>query len=187
MSPTALAQASQCTLVVVDMQTRLAAAMDRERYPRVRQGVATLLRAAGLLGLPVLYTEHCRDALGGTDPALRASLPPGACRIDKTAFSAAAEDEFCNALEITGRPEVVLCGLEAHVCVLQSALSLQAQGYRVFVAADAVMSRAFEHCDNALARLRQQGVVVSNTESVLFEWAARGDHPALRDLLDLIR
>jgi isochorismate hydrolase len=109
-----------------------------------------------------------------------AKLPASAVRIEKTAFSA------CGALPLT-RPQAVLAGMEAHVCVLQTALEMAAAGREVFVVADAVCSRTEANHANALARLRAAGVVVTNMESVLFEWLRDASHEQFRGISKLIR
>ncbi len=182
-----LARAADSTLALIDLQGRIAAAMRPGEYRRVRDTTLRVLHAARLLAIPVVYTEHNPEGLGGTDPQVRQALPPAAFRVPKTHFSACDEPPFANALEIAGRRQLVLCGLEAHVCVLQCALGARALGYRVFVVGDAVCSRAGANKRNALSRLSDQGIVVTNSESLLFEWLGTSTHPAFSELLALIR
>ncbi len=172
-----LLRASDSALVVIDIQERLASAMPARET--VVRATGILLEAAARLDIPVLVTEQYSKGLGGTAPELCAKLPEGAVRIEKTSFSA------CAALPLT-RPQVVLTGMEAHVCVLQTALELAA-GREVFVVADAVCSRTEANYENALARLRAAGVTVTNTESVIFEWVRDAAHEQFRYLSKLIR
>ena len=146
----------------------------------VLRNTALLLEAATRLSVPVMLTEQYPKGLGPTVPDLAAKLPPGATRIEKTAFSA------CGALPLS-RPQVVLAGMEAHVCVLQTALELAAAGREVFVVGDAVCSRTPANYANALDRLRASGVVLTNTESVVFEWLRDAAHEHFRALSKLIR
>lgn len=172
-----LTRAADSSLVVVDIQERLAAVMPQRES--VLRATGILLEAAARLNIPVLFTEQYPKGLGATVPELAARFPEAA-RIEKTSFSA------CAALPLA-RPQVVLAGMEAHVCVLQTALELAASGREVFVVADAVCSRTEANYQNALHRLRASGVVVTNTESVLFEWLRNASHEHFRVLSKLIR
>jgi nicotinamidase-related amidase len=107
--------------------------------------------------------------------------------LEKTAFSCCNAEGFDAAACADQRTQWILCGMEAHVCVLQTALELRARGLEVFVVADAISSRTEANRDNALARLRQAGVIVSNTESVLFEWLRDASDPQFKVLSALIR
>lgn len=150
-----------------------------ERASVVR-ATCILLEAAARLDVPVLVTEQYPKGLGPTAPELAINLPKGSVRVEKTSFSA------CAALPLT-RPQVVIAGMEAHVCVLQTALELSAAGRDVFVVADAVCSRTAANYANALDRLRAAGIVVTNSESVLFEWLRDAANEHFRALSKLIR
>lgn len=178
MSQYKLARAADSALIVIDLQERLAAAMPA-RGPVVR-ATGILLEAAALLEIPVLVTEQYPKGLGRTVEDVALKLPKGSTRIEKTCFSASA------ALALT-RPQVVLAGMEAHVCVLQTAVELAAAGREVFVVADAVCSRTEANYSNALARLQSAGIIVTNTESVIFEWLRDSAHAHFRALSRLIR
>ena len=173
-----LVRAADCTVVIIDIQERLAAAMPMRE--RVVSATGILLEAAKLLNIPVVVSEQYPKGLGTTVEELAAKLPPAAVRLEKTAFSA------CGTLPLE-RPQVVLAGMEAHVCVLQTALELVAAGREVFVAADAVCSRTEANYNNALARMQAAGVVIANTESVLFEWLRDAGHEHFRTISKLIR
>jgi hypothetical protein len=173
-----LARATDSSLVVIDIQERLAAAMPA-REPVLR-ATAILLEVAGWLKIPVLVTEQYPKGLGGTAAVVAARLPAGAVRIEKTRFSA------CAALPLT-RPQVILAGMEAHVCILQTAFELAAAGREVFVVGDAVCSRTEVNYTNALARMQAAGIVVTNTESVVFEWLQDAAHERFRAVSKLIR
>jgi nicotinamidase-related amidase len=173
-----LTRSADSALVIIDIQERLAAVMP-EREAVIRKA-GILVEAAARLGVPVIVTEQYPKGLGPTAPELAASLPAEAVRVEKTAFSA------CDSLPLT-RPQVVIAGMEAHVCVLQTALELVAAGREVFVVADAVCSRAGANSANALTRLQMAGVVITNTESVVFEWLRDANHQHFRDLSKLIR
>jgi nicotinamidase-related amidase len=173
-----LVRAADSALVLIDVQERLAAVMpSREAVVRA---AGILLEAAARLDVPVVLTEQYPKGLGATVAELAAKLPAAAARVEKTAFSA------CGALQLP-RPQVVIAGMEAHVCVLQTALELAAAGREVFVAADAVCSRTETNYRNALARMESAGVVLTNTESVLFEWLRDAAHEQFRAVSKLIR
>lgn len=170
--------------LLIDAQERL--------IPAIRDGAAVvsaidrLLRGAALLGVPVRATEHCPEAIGPTVAGLARHLPP-ASRLAKRSFDATAEPAIRQALDDLQRPAVVLAGVEAHVCVAQTALGLRAGGRRVFVAEDACGSRRAVDGAAGLARLRSAGCVPVTVEAILFEWLGTADHPAFRDVLSIIK
>lgn len=182
---TLISQASSSQLIIVDVQERLATAMAPEPMQAVIRRCQMLLQAAGLLGVPALYTEQYPRGLGTTCAPLLPMLEPHQ-RIEKMTFSCCDEPGFMQKLD-NDRPQVMLAGMEAHICVLQTALALQARGWQVFVIADAVIARALANRRNALARLRQAGVIVSNTESLLFEWLGKAGGDSFRQISKLIR
>lgn len=154
-------------LLVVDIQERLLPAMDG--HEEVAAAADRLVRAAGLLGVPVLCTEQYPRGLGATVDPVRTSLGPAPI-LEKMTFSCCGAEGLMGRLASLGRRQVVLAGIETHVCVMQTALDLLAAGYRPFVAADGVSSRFAADRQTALDRLRQAGAVVTTSESVMFEW-----------------
>lgn len=167
------------------MQQRLAEAMPPDAMQSVSKYCGILLQAAALLEIPALYTEQYPKGLGHTLPELTPWLAANP-RIEKTAFSCPAEPRFGQKLS-NDRPQIILAGMEAHICILQTALDLYASGHQVFVVEDAVLSRNPANKANALDRLRQAGVIVSNTESVVFEWLGKGEGDAFKQISRLIR
>ena len=183
----ALCSAGQSLLAVVDTQTQLAAAMPPAKRAEVLRNTAILLQAASLLSVPVLLTEQYPNGLGKTEPALTQLLPPATPIIEKTCFSCAGATGFMESVRHSQRNQIILAGMETHVCVLQTALDLHATGMQVFVVEDAVCSRRVRNKTNALARLRAAGVIVTNTESVLFEWLRDARHEHFKKISALIR
>lgn len=177
-------KADEAVLVLVDIQGGLVSAMPRE--DRWLESAVLLARAAGPLGIPCIVTRQYPRGLGDTVDVLAEAVGPHT-PVDKTAFDALAETGFCERLEATGRRTVVIAGIEAHICVTQTALSLVRAGYRVHVVADAVCSRRAEDRDTALARLRSGGVVVTSSESVLYEALGRSGTATFRDVLQLVK
>jgi nicotinamidase-related amidase len=183
----ALCLASASQLLLVDLQTRLFAAMPADERAAVIRASASLAQAAAALDLPVLFSEQYPKGLGPTEPGIAAQLPGHARRFEKTAFSCCAAPGFSPALKIAERRQIVLAGQETHVCVLQTAFDLLEAGYAVFVVEEGVCSRNPAHKRNALARMAHAGIVVTNLESVLFEWLADATHPQFKTLSGLIR
>jgi nicotinamidase-related amidase len=176
-------------LMVIDMQARLLPAISGAE--RLTANVDRLIRGAHALHVPVLATEHCADAIGPTDLELARHLSPGRI-VAKRHFNAMDEAAVVDAVEAlpveaTGLPYVVICGVEAHVCVAQTALGLRARGHAVFVVEDACGSRHGSDREVGLARLRQAGCVPMSVEAVLFEWLAHAGHPGFKDVLSIIK
>ena len=181
------ADATASVLLIVDVQERLAAAMAATDRERVCTTAALLARSAGELDIPVIVTRQYPRGLGDTDAGLAEALPDWSTVLDKTSFAAPDDPAIDEALRMTARQQVVVCGMEAHVCVLQSALALLDRGYSVLVVDDGVCSRRPEHAASAHARLHAAGATVMCGESVVFEWLRDAAHPAFRTLSGLIR
>jgi nicotinamidase-related amidase len=181
-----IANADNSVLMVVDIQQRLASAMPNGVRERVIEQVKVLLTAAETLSIPVLVTEQYPKGLGATEQALKSALPPETPVIEKTNFSSAKVEAIAENLIHSGRKQVFLTGMETHICILQTALDLLQQGYEVFVVEDAVSSRAKANQFNALQRLRLAGAVITNVESLLFEWLGDASHPEFKKLSKLI-
>jgi nicotinamidase-related amidase len=162
-------------VVVIDIQDKLVDVMPKSEIKKVIDASSVLIQAAKILEVPCLYTEQYPKGLGLTVKKIKSLLPEPA--IEKKTFSCLDESKFKSAL-VKSRPQIILCGLETHICILQTALALKAAGKEVFVVEDATLSRSSLHHQNAIARLRSEGIVVTNIESVIFEWlrAAEGDH-----------
>lgn len=176
--------ADSSQLLLIDIQERLApATLDGERVVE-RAGI--LLDAAALLGVPHTVSEQYPRGLGSTVAAVREKADPERI-FDKVHFSCQADDRLAALLAETGRPDAILCGMEAHVCVLQTALDLAEAGYRVRVVADAVASRTAQNRDLAVERMRAAGIGIVSTEMVLFEWLRTAGHPEFRAVSALIR
>lgn len=176
--------ADTSALLVVDVQERLMPAMDRAE--RVIGNVAVLLRAAHRLGVPMLASEQYPKGLGPTVAAL-GNLVPRDRVLAKTTFSVMADAALRDGVGTMGRRDVIVAGVEAHVCVMQTALDLARAGYAPRVVADATTSRAPESRDIALRRLEAHGVDLVTTEMVLFEWLGRAGTEDFRELSPLIR
>jgi nicotinamidase-related amidase len=177
---------TQCVLLVVDVQERLAPHV--LGHEQLCSRCAALLAASSIFDIPRIATVHCADQIGPLVPSLR-SLFSSRVIFAKTAFGAMEHPAFATLLRSTGRTQVVVAGMEAHVCVLQTVLGIVSVGYDVFVVADAVGSRQARQPDRdyALERMRDAGCVLVGTETVLFEWARRGDDAAFKQTLALVK
>ncbi len=171
-------------LLVIDIQQSMVKVMTRaeEVVSRVNQ----LCRAAEELDVPIVLTEQYKKGLGPTIPEVTETIS-SLVVFEKEHFSACLEPDFVDALKAYGRPEIVIAGMETHVCVLQTALDLLHAGFRVHLAADAVCSRVDENRDIAIDQLRHAGAVVTSTEIVIFEWARRANTDAFRRILPIVK
>jgi nicotinamidase-related amidase len=171
-------------LVVIDLQERLLAEIPA-REAVVAQSVR-LMRVARELEVPVLATEQYPKGLGPSVAAVKDLLGDDA-PVEKLSFGCMGEPRFAEALEKSGRKQVVVVGAETQVCVLQTALSALAKGYEVFVVADAVASRKEEQHRMALERMRAEGVNVVSAEMAIFEWLGCAGTAEFKRVLPLIK
>lgn len=186
MSQSFITQAPESVLVLIDIQERLMAAMPQGVRVRVVEQMKTLIMAANTLSVPVVVTEQYPKGLGHTEVELKNCLKEDVNIIEKTSFSCINADGFLTPIEESGRKQIILTGMETHICILQTALDLQQQGFQVFVVEDAVSSRAKTNQYNALQRLRNAGVIITTVESVIFEWLGDANHPEFKNLAKLI-
>ena len=175
---------ARAALVVVDVQERLLPAIFEKE--RVLQNVVRLIGGAGVLQVPVFATEQYRKGLGPTVPEVAAAIP-GFAPMEKVAFSACGAAGFVAALKAKEVSDVVLCGVEAHVCVTQTCLDLLEEGFRVFVAADAISSRTPENYRFGVERMRTAGAAIVSTEMVLFELLEQAGTAEFKQILALVK
>lgn len=174
-------------VAIVDIQERLLGALAEDRRASVVERACVAVDAALVLDVPVIVSEQYPKGLGPTVAAIRERLGDGFAPVEKLVFSCGRSPEFREALERTGRRQVVLCGVETHVCVLQTAIDLQQAGFEVFVAADAVASRRDSDRDAALALLRQAGVTIGTTEMFVFQMLERAGTDAFKQIAKIVR
>lgn len=154
-------------LLVVDVQEKLCRAMDPQVLEKLTNNISILLDSAAELGLPAITTEQYVRGLGETLPALKEKLPTPA--MEKMTFSCCGGEGFMQAVEASGRRQVIVTGMESHVCVLQTVLELLSEGYVVHLVCDAVMSRRKDNWKTALKTMAAAGAVLTSTESVVFQ------------------
>ncbi len=177
-----LLEQNRAALLVIDVQDRINAVMaDQNHLPRIE----VLVEACRGLDVPVLASEQYPQGLGPTVESLATILgetPPG-----KLTFSCARDDDLRSAIEDSGRKQIIVTGIETHVCVLQTALDLLAAGYEVHVPHDAVNSRRPADKEWALHRMAAAGAVITSTESALFELVERCDTADFKTVAKLIK
>jgi nicotinamidase-related amidase len=176
---------TESLLLVIDVQRKLAPAI--ADHERIIARIDMLVTAASMLAIPKLITEHCPQQIGPLIEPLRIRFAADEI-FHKTAFSATDHAEFNELVRTTGRRQVVMAGMEAHVCVMQAALGLRAQGLDVCVVVDAAGSRPAAQRDRelALSRMERAGCALAGTETVLFEWAGAGNDRHFRTILSLV-
>jgi nicotinamidase-related amidase len=172
----------QCALVVIDIQEKLLPPIfQKEQLVRNAQ---LLIRAVGILKIPALVSTQYMKGLGQTVPEI-SSMLPGTDPVDKTLFSCFGSDLFCSALKrLPGqRNTLLLCGMESHICVMQTALAALREGYLVHVASDAVSSRTEWNWKIGLDRMRAAGAIISSTEMMIYELMRSSSSAAFKELL----
>lgn len=173
-----------CCLVVVDVQGKLAQLMYDNQT--LFKNIEILIKAAKALSIPVIWCQQVPDALGPTIPQI-AELLSGDQPINKSSFSCCGDEQFIDRLNTLNRSNIILCGIETHVCIYQTALDLLAKGRYVTVVADAVSSRTQENKQLALNRMKLKGVDISSVEMTLFELLGTAKHPQFRDIAKLVK
>jgi nicotinamidase-related amidase len=179
-------QAENCTLVVIDIQQKLLPPIfNKEQLVR---NTSLLVRLARILDIPVLVTTQYAKGLGETVPEIL-SLVGDTKPIDKLEFSCFGKESFCSAVKSVpgNRNTMLLCGMETHICVMQTALGALEQGYLVHVASDAVGSRAEWNWKIGLERMRDAGCVISSTEMMMYELLRKSGTEAFKELLQHLK
>jgi nicotinamidase-related amidase len=176
---------AECTLIVIDIQEKLVPPIFEKE--RLLKNAQLLVRLAGVLEIPIVTTTQYARGLGDAVAEIRDLLPGAA--IDKNTFSCFASDAFCSALKCLPdqRTTVLLCGMESHICVTQTALGALRAGYLVHVASDAVSSRTEWSWKIGLERMRAAGAVISSTEMMIYELLRESGTAAFKEMLQHLR
>jgi nicotinamidase-related amidase len=183
-----LCQRDASQLLIIDAQDRLAAAMPPHELELVITNINRLITAAKAFGIPVIATQHNSKGLGPIIESLRLNLPADTQPTEKTAFSCCTAAGF--ERQIMAHPErrqLIVVGMEAHICIAQTVSGLQRWGYQVFVPGDAIISRKPEYKTNVLERMRNSGIHCSCTEAVAFEWIGDSTQEHFREVWSLFR
>ena len=179
-------QPESCVLLVIDIQQKLLPPIfNKDQLIRNSQ---LLIRLANIVGIPILATTQYEKGLGGTVPEI-ASLLNGAPAFDKLQFSCFGNDSFCGSLKSLpgNRNTVLACGMEAHICVMQTVLGALNSGYLVHVAADAVGSRIESNWEIGLRRMEAAGAVISSTEMMMYELMRASGTPVFKEMLKYLK
>ncbi len=178
---------AQAIVLVIDVQERLAAAMQPEAMGRLARATQTLARGAGVLGVPVLTTEQYPKGLGPTVRSVSEALPAGSRLFEKNVFSCWSAPDVRAAIETAGRRQIVVCGMETHVCVYQTVRDLVLAGLDAVVAADAVLSRTDDNRTIGLGMMAGAGAVLASVEAVLFDLLGRAGTPEFKAISALVK
>ncbi len=171
-------------LVVIDIQESLALLIHEK--DTLLKNTQILIRAAQVLDIPILWSEHVPQKIGVTVEPIR-RLMPTQKPIVKTSFGCCGEERFTKALAALYRKQIIVAGIESHVCVYQTAAQLLTASYKVQVVSDAVSSRTPENKAIGLSRIQSEGGVITSTEMILFELLQTAEHSQFRNILDLVR
>lgn len=178
-------------LLIIDVQEKLAAAMSRRDHVVARTSL--LVRAASITGVPIVVTRQYPRGLGDTEPVLATALRTASenglavtC-IDKVTFDCFAEPDFTQAVCGRGAGQLLIAGMETHICVAQTALAGLREGFDVHVVADACCSREDEAHELALTRLAHAGAVITTAESVAYELVGQAGTPEFKSLLEVVK
>jgi nicotinamidase-related amidase len=181
-----LVSAENSFLLVIDLQPKFG--INIKDFDAVVKTTRYLASVAAILGVPTIYTEQYPERMGGTDPSLLEVLEPaGARKYGKMQFSSFGDDVIRKEIMNLHKSQVVICGMETHICVLQTAIQLHEAGYEVFVCEDAVASFSEERRSNAIARMMHEGVHIAHSESVVYEWMRNAGNPHFKEVLQLVK
>lgn len=178
----------EAVLCVVDVQDRLVPAIHKDLYPRALKNMQIAIEAAGTLGLPILLTEQYPKGLGKTVPEVMQALNGKEYHLyEKMTFSCARDEGFLSAVADLGRRQVIMVGMETHVCVYQTSVDLSRAGYSLFILDDAVSSRFLHNYESGLKSLRDAGCTVVSTETAIFQLLKVAATPEFKKVVSLIK
>ena len=170
--------------LVIDIQERLVPVM--EENEQLVENCSKLIQGLQILGLPFLVTQQYSKGLGETVEEIK-SVINDFQYIEKKDFSCFDEPAFVEKLELSGAKHVIICGIESHVCVLQTAIDLKEAGYNPVVVMDCVSSRSFDNIDLASERFRYEGIMMASLESILFELTRSAGTPEFKEISKLVK
>jgi nicotinamidase-related amidase len=178
----------EAVLIVVDVQERLVPAIHKDLYPRALRNMLIAIEAAGTLGIPILLTEQYPKGLGRTVPEVMGALDGKEYRlVEKMAFSCARDEGFLSAVSERNRRQLILVGMETHVCVYLTSVDLRRAGYSLFILDDAVSSRFLHNYQSGLQALRDAGCTVISTETAMFALLKVAATPEFKKISSLIK
>jgi nicotinamidase-related amidase len=183
-TPGKMLRTENCILVVIDVQGKLALLMHEKEI--LFANIQVLIKSAKILNIPILWCQQAPQALGATLPQIAELLDDNE-PIDKFCFNCCDNDLFNSRLEKLNKKQVLLCGIETHVCIYQTAVHLKQTGYEVIVIADAVSSRNESNKSFALNKMQTIGIDITTTEMALFELLKTAEHTNFRQIAKLIK
>jgi len=176
--------ANDSLLLIIDVQEKLVNMLDKSV---VVERTAKLAKAAQILGIPTIATQQYSKGLGQTVDSVKENFAQDTYIAEKTSFSALKEEGFTDKLKSYGKKQIVICGIETHICVHQTAADLLEQGYDVYVVKDACASRRKYEFKQGIERMQGNGAKISCLEIVLFEWLKGAKSPCFKDVQALIK
>lgn len=182
-----LCNAQDSCLLIIDIQGRLTAAMPTGSVARLRKNIRILVQAADKLTIPVMLTAQYPKGLGPIETEIMELFTDETQVFEKTGFSCTDAEGLMPALNKTERKQIIITGVEAHICVLQSAMQLLSQGFQVFVIADAVCSIHNKDYQLALKRMNNNNITVCTMGSVIFEWLGDAKHEHFKEISQLLK
>ena len=177
--------AARAALVVIDMQESFRAALPD--FAGMTARIVAAVSGAQLLNVPVVVTEQYPKGLGRTAAEITAALAPGSEPIEKTAFSSCGAREFVACLEQTGAKQILVCGIEAHICVNQTTHDLLARGFQVHLLTDCTTARAAHNREAGISKMQRSGALPSTVELALFELLRDARHEQFKAIQKLIK
>lgn len=171
-------------LLIIDVQERLVNALDKQI---VVSRTATLAKATKIMGIPVIATQQYPKGLGLIVESVKQNLAPETPIIDKTSFSAVKEEGFLDVLKSFNKKQIVICGIETHVCVHQTTADLITEGFEIYVVKDACASRNKYEFKQGIERMQQNGAQITCLEIILFEWLRDAKNPNFKEIQALIK
>lgn len=172
-------------ILIIDIQEKLLkAAYNSEE---LLKNAKSIVLAAKILNIPILFTEQYPKGLGSTVEALKIVAPENSVYMEKTSFSALDNEEIFNFLKNSGKKQIILFGIETHICVSQTAAALKRNGYDIFFVEDASSSRAQKQHNAGIERIKTCGVEIITAEIALFEWLKTSKHPNFKEIQALIK
>ncbi len=175
------------SLVVIDMQERLMNAIPEDKRESTTKNALILIEASKVMNIPITVTEQYPKGLGPTISDIRDGVGDGFSPIEKVVFSCGRSPEFRSAIEGANKRELLICGIETHVCVLQTTMDLIKDGYKVYVPADAVTSRKELDWEKGISLIEKAGAVVGTTETFLFQLLERAGTEEFKIISKLVK
>ena len=174
-------------VLVIDIQDRLTTMLDEEVCAQMIENSQKLIAAAKVLGIDTIVTEQYPKGLGQTIQGIRDTLGEKYMPVEKTAFNALLEDGFLSTIKSHNKKQIVICGIESHICVLQTAVALIKEGFEVYVVKDVCASRKKSEFKCAMELLRQNGAKICSLEIVPFGWLKGAKCPYFKEVQALIK